>query len=113
MLAKDGDVVKEGDVLLILDGTEVKAQLEIIRGQYITLSAQMARLIAERDQQNQISFPDESARSVRSTYCRSKTGREPRYFIARKNAHQGEISVLNQRIGQLSSKINGLQGQRS
>ena len=34
-------------------------------------------------------------------------------FIARKNAHQGEISVLNQRISQLSSKINGLQGQRA
>ena len=44
LLAKDGDIVKEGDVLLILDGTEVKAQLEIIHGQYITLSAQMARL---------------------------------------------------------------------
>jgi len=54
--------VKEGDVLLILDGTEVKAQLEIIHGEYITLSAQMARLIAERDQRNQISFPDELQR---------------------------------------------------
>ena len=60
LLAKDGDVVQKGDVLLILDGTEVKAQLEIIRGQHITLSAQMARLIAERDQKNQISFPNKS-----------------------------------------------------
>ena len=38
---------------------------------------------------------------------------ESQIFIARKNALQGEISVLNQRIDQLGSKINGLQGQRA
>ena len=35
LLAKDGDIVHEGDVLLRLDGSEVKAQLEILRGQHI------------------------------------------------------------------------------
>jgi len=112
LLAKDGDVVKEGDVLLILDGTEVKAQLEIIHGEYITLSAQMARLIAERDQRDQISFPDELQSMSDPHVVEARQG-ETEIFIARKNAHQGEISVLNQRISQLSSKINGLQGQRA
>jgi epimerase transport system membrane fusion protein len=33
--------------------------------------------------------------------------------MARKNAHEGEMSVLTQRLGQLNSKISGLSGQRT
>jgi epimerase transport system membrane fusion protein len=112
LMAKDGDVVKAGDVLLTLDGTEVKAQLEIIRGQHITLSAQIARLIAEKDQQNQINFPNE-LRDLSDPHIAQATHGESQLFNARKSALQGEISVLNQRISQLGTKIKGLQGQRS
>ncbi|MDD5460630.1 MAG: HlyD family type I secretion periplasmic adaptor subunit [Methylococcales bacterium] len=112
LLAKDGDIVQEGDVLMILDGTEVKAQLEIMRGQYITLSAQLARLMAERDQQNKIRFPDDLQDLSDPHIVEARQG-ENQIFSARKSAYQGEISVLNQRIGQLNSKIKGLQGQRS
>jgi epimerase transport system membrane fusion protein len=112
LLAKDGDVVKKGDVLLILDGTEVKAQLEILRGQYITLSAQLARLKAERDQQDQIRFPD-NLKDLSNPHIAEARQGESQIFIARKSTYQGEISVLKQRISQLNSKIKGLQGQRS
>jgi epimerase transport system membrane fusion protein len=110
--AKDGDVVQAGDVLLILDGTEVKAQLEIIHGQHISLSAQIARLIAERDQQNHINFPAE-LQDLSAPHITEAIQDESQLFSARKSALQGEISVLNQRISQLGSKIKGLQGQRS
>jgi epimerase transport system membrane fusion protein len=112
LLAKDGDVVKAGDVLLILDGTEVKAQLEILRGQHITLAAQLARLIAERDQLNQIKFPDDLQDLSDAHIAEARQG-ESQIFTSRKNAYQGEISVLNQRASQLSSKIKGLEGQRT
>ena len=112
LLAKDGDVVQAGDVLLILDGTEVKAQLEIIHGQHITLSAQLARLVAERDQQNHINFPAE-LQDLSAPHIAEARQDESQLFNARKSALQGEISVLNQRISQLGSKIKGLQGQRS
>ncbi len=111
LLAKDGDIVNEGDVLLILDGTEVKAQLEILRGQQITLEAQLARLIAERDQLNQIIFPND-LQNVSDTHIAEARQGETQIFNARKNAYQGEISVLNQRANQLTSKIKGLDGQR-
>jgi epimerase transport system membrane fusion protein len=112
LLAKDGDVVKAGDVLLILDGTEVKAQLEILRGQHITLVAQLARLIAERDQLNQIKFPDDLQDLSDAHIAEARQG-ESQIFTSRKSAYQGEISVLNQRASQLSSKIKGLEGQRA
>ncbi len=111
LIAKDGDAVKAGDVLLILDDTEVKAQLEITRGQHSSLSAQVARLIAERDQQSQIRFPESFSDAIDPHIQEAKQS-EIQLFTARRNAHQVEVSVLNQRISQLSSKIKGLQEQR-
>jgi len=96
----------------VLDDTEVKAQLDIIRGQFITLSAQVARLTAERDQLKQINFPDALKDNTDSHIVQAKQS-ETQLFNARSNAHQVEVSVLNQRIGQLASKIKGLQEQRT
>lgn len=112
LLAKDGDVVIAGDVLLILDGTEVKAQFEILHGQHITLAAQLARLTAERDKANQISFPVDLEDLSNQYIVEARQG-ENQIFNARKRSYQGEILVLNQRVSQLSSKIKGLQGQRA
>ncbi len=112
LLAKDGDIVKEGDVLLKLDRTEVNAQLEILRGQMIALSSQMARLVAERDNLNEISFPDNLKDLSDAHIVEARQG-ENQIFQARKNSIEGETTVLKQRISQLNSKINGLQGQRS
>ena len=112
LLAKDGDIVKEGDILLKLDGTEVKAQLEILRGQLIVLSAQLARLVAERDRKETITFP-ENLEDLSDPHIVEARQGETQIFQARKNSYEGEISVLKQRISQLSSKIDGLKGQRS
>ncbi len=112
LIAKDGDIVNEGDVLLILDGTDIKAQLEILRGQQITLAAQVARLSAERDRLGQVVYPKEVQNLNDSRVVEARQS-ENQIFTARKIAHEGEVSVLNQRINQLNSRIQGLQGQRT
>ena len=112
ILAKDGDLVKEGDPLIILDDTQIKAQLGIAYGQKITLAAQVARLLAERDQRQSIQYP-EFLKDLSDPRIAEVTQAENNVFTARKNAYQGEIAVLNQRISQISSKISGLRGQVS
>lgn len=112
LLVKDGDVVKEGDVLLVLDGTENKALLEVARGQFIALAAEVARLEAERDGKQSVSFPDSLNDLDDARVNEAKRG-ELQVFAARKQAHEGEMSVLTQRVGQLQSKIEGLKGQRN
>ena len=110
ILTKDGALVTEGQPLLILDDAQIKAQLEIARGQNITLAAQVARLRAERDQLNQIDYPQllNDPSDPRTTEAKLA---ETNVFNSQKNSHEGEIAVLNQRISQISSKIRGLQGQ--
>jgi epimerase transport system membrane fusion protein len=110
ILTKDGAIVKEGQPLLILDDAQIKAQLEMARGQNITLAAQVARLRAERDQLKKIDYPKllDDASDPRTTEAKAA---ENNVFNSHKNSHEGEIAVLNQRISQISSKIHGLQGQ--
>ncbi len=112
LIAKDGDIVNEGDILLILDGSEIRAQLEILRGQQITFAAQVARLTAERDRLGQIVYPQEVQNLSDARVVEAQQS-ENQIFNARKNAHEGEVSVLNQRISQLTSRIQGLQGQKN
>jgi epimerase transport system membrane fusion protein len=111
LLVKDGDIVKAGDLLLTLDGTENKAQLEITRGQYLTLLAQVARLEAERDGKPKVVYP-EGFNNLSDSRAIEAKRTEEQIFTARKNAHEGEMAVLKQRIGQLNSKVDGLKGQQ-
>ncbi len=111
LFVKDGDIVNEGDLLLTLDGTENKAQLEIARGQFITLGAQVARLEAERDGAKNIKYPASLEDTTDERIAEAKKT-EGQLFLARKNAHEGEMAVLTQRIGQLSSKVQGYKSQK-
>lgn len=104
--ARNGDSVNAGDPLLILDNTQSLAQLEIANAQFVALRAQEARLIAERDGAEQITFPDELSTS--DIYARSEMAAHTQLFQTRRNALSGSIEVLEQRIGQLQSQLGGL-----
>lgn len=110
ILVSDGDLVKEGDSLIVLDDTQIKAQLEIARGQSIALAAQVARLRAERDQLKHVSYPAlfNDPNNVRAAEAKLA---EDNVFYARKKNYDGEIEILTQRISQISSKLVGLKGQ--
>ena len=111
IFAKEGDLVKAGDILLVLDDTQTNAQSEIVRGQYITFLAQQGRLIAEREQLENIKFSEKLDDEKDYRNVEAKYGQE-HIFNARKNSYQGQTSVLKQRINQLRSKISGLISQR-
>lgn len=112
LLVKDGDIVKANDLLIKLDATEIKAQLEILRGQFINLTAQFSRLTAERNDEAKINFPA-SLDDISDKRIVQARHVETEIFNTRRNSYQGEISVLKQRINQLTTKINGVQSQRS
>ncbi|OQW71587.1 MAG: hemolysin secretion protein D [Proteobacteria bacterium ST_bin11] len=111
ILVKEGAVVEENEVMIRLDDTAIKAEQDILRSQQITLSAQVARLTAERDHKDRVEFPqslhdDGDPRTVEAKLA------ETRIFQARQLSHEGEVSMLKQRSSQLSTRVGGLQGQR-
>ncbi len=93
-----------------MDDAQIKSQLEISYSQDITLSAQVARLSAQRDQLQRIEFPALLNDSTNARAIEAKLA-ETNVFNSHKSFDEAQIGILNQRISQISSKIKGLQGQ--
>lgn len=106
IVARNGDSVRAGDALLILDDTQPLAQLEITNLQYLAMRAMEARLIAERDGLEQINFPADL--STLAQNAESEISSQTQVFLTRKAALDGSVEVLEQRIGQLQSRLGGL-----
>lgn len=105
--ARDGDVVKVGDPLIVLDDTQVRAEHGMITSQLIAAQAMEARLRAERDDLSQIDFSG----MLESNSQRAREAREgeTQVFNARRGSRLGEVSVLEKRISQLHEQIRGLE----
>ncbi|QDD90839.1 HlyD family type I secretion periplasmic adaptor subunit [Pseudomonas oryzihabitans] len=104
----DGDRVRAGEVLMRLDDTQARSQLETTRSQLIAAQALEARLIAERDDQKDIVF-DASDSGVDDKRVREARSSERQVFEARRAARLGEIEVLRSRGVELEQQIRGLE----
>ncbi len=111
---REGDRVKAGDVLLQLNDTDVKAQLDIVRGQYSVVKAMESRLLAERDGRNTVTFPPallEAAKTdLRAAEAISAQGQ---LFAARKSALTSELGTMDEAIIGMQQQIIGLQSVES
>jgi HlyD family type I secretion membrane fusion protein len=107
----DGQTVKAGQVLVVLDDAQAKANLGILRGEVDSLTAQEARLTAERDGKDHVEFPPElKARSSDQTAAEAMRG-EQEAFVSRKAALEQQVGVLGQRTGENWRMIAGLRNQ--
>ena len=107
LLVREGDTVSRGDVLLELDDTQSGAEMGIVRGQYVTARALEARLVAERDDSAMVAY-DKTWKDSADPHVRDVVRGQNQIFRARKNTHDGERAVLEQRVGQLHSQVEGL-----
>ena len=107
---REGDRVKTGDVLLRLNDTDIKAQLDITRGQYAVVKATEARLLAERDGKATVTFSPallEAAKTDRRTA--EAISAQGQLFAARKSALSSELGTVDESIVGLNQQIIGLQ----
>ncbi|MCJ8207154.1 HlyD family type I secretion periplasmic adaptor subunit [Pseudomonas sp. RGM2987] len=101
----DGDQVKAGDVLLVLDNTQARSEMEAMRSQLIAALELQARLVAERD-----SLPEPPAvASLDPTDPRVREARdsEVRIFQTRRTSLLGEVGLQEKSIGQIEEQIRG------
>jgi HlyD family secretion protein len=109
---RDGDHVQAGDLLIRLDDTVTRANLAIIVKTLDELAARQARLEAERDDLDAVSFPDGLlGRASDSNVARTVDG-ERKLFELRQLARRGQKAQLRERIGQLKEEISGLDAVR-
>ena len=109
---RDGDFVEKGQVLIALDDTQARAQLEVVQGQYYLALAREARLQAQRDQLDAVVFPQELLDVAEDSRAREAMSTQKQIFSVRKAAAENELALYQQQAEQLESQLVGLESQR-
>lgn len=108
---REGDLVRRGDVVLRLDETQTRANLQVIVRQIEEMTARRARLEAERDDADALVFPDELLGRISDPETARVIAGEKRLFEVRQIERQGSKAQLRERISQLREQITGFAGQ--
>ncbi|MEM1266188.1 MAG: HlyD family type I secretion periplasmic adaptor subunit [Pseudomonadota bacterium] len=113
ILIEDGARVAAGDVLVRLDGTQIRAELAIVESQLFEIMARRARLEAERDSAPGLSFTPELEEIARARPAvRDLMEGQMRLFEARRVSFGQQKQRLGERIGQIRTQIGGVMRQR-
>jgi HlyD family type I secretion membrane fusion protein len=113
ILVRDGDVVEAGQTLLRLDGANVRATLASLQPMLATNQAYQARLEAERNGHDEISFPSELLSEAKEDVATAQiVAGQQRIFETRRNALVGEKALNANRLAQSRQRLEGLELQR-
>ena len=110
---REGDRVNEGDLLIRLDETVTRANLQIVAKQLDEFVARRARLEAERDGAANMTTPDEFRSRLDEPGVVKLLAAERSLFEARTAAREGQKSQLEKRVLQLKDEITGLKAQQT
>lgn len=109
---REGDRVEAGEVLIRLDDTITRANLQVVAKQLDELAARRARLVAERDRRDTVAIAPELAPRRREPAIAELIATERNQFDARRDAREGQKAQLARRIGQLEDEVVGLKAQQ-
>ncbi len=110
--AREGQAVKEGDVLLTLQDVQPRAQLEQVKGQWLVALAREARLVAQRDNAARVSFPPALLANAKDGRAAEAMRVQEQTFRVRRRALQSEVTLYERQVAQLREKAVGLKEQR-
>ncbi len=112
ILARDGDTVAAGDLLLRLNDTLLRSELAVIDTQLVEIRARRARLEAERDDLERIAFPPELLDIVKSNPdAQAQIDGQVSLFDARLGTLEKENQQIEEQIAQTRNQIEGTQAQ--
>ncbi|MFB2601568.1 HlyD family type I secretion periplasmic adaptor subunit [Rhizobium phaseoli] len=108
ILVHDGQRVSEGQVVMRLDPTMVRSELQIVVHQLANLRMTAARLRGERDGLEEFHRPARILPPEEAVFEDELFKRETRMMVARREARHGQEDGLTERIKQLEKQIEGL-----
>jgi HlyD family secretion protein len=110
IFVSDGDRVEQGALLLRLDETLVRANLQIITKQLDEITVRKTRLAAEQEGAEAIVTPADL--EARDPEIAALIAAEANLFASRRDARLGQKAQLRQRIAQLRQEVDGLGAQQ-
>lgn len=102
LLVKSGDRVEAGQVVALLDATQIEAQLSQLQVSSRALALRIWRLAAE--EQGATALDPATAPDIGGDEAAAQIAAEMRLFDARLRAHVGQVASLRRQIDQLSAQ---------
>jgi HlyD family secretion protein len=114
ILVSDGDAVRTGQVLIWLDDTKARGEVQSLQGQLWDAMAREARLQAEQQGYEQVSFPAgmETVRNENTSAAAVLTA-QLNLFEARRQVFQSQVAVIREKRLQVDKEILGLKAQEA
>jgi adhesin transport system membrane fusion protein len=108
LAVREGDIVQEGAVLLRIDNSMAKANFRDLRGQYLALLAEAARLEGMIAGDETVSFPDEVLKGAPEEAIA-----QTRLFKAQQRQIKAQVAVLESQKSQRQQEIKEAQSRRA
>lgn len=105
--AREGQEVKQGDVLVVLDDGVVRANFEAIRQNYLSQRAMEARLVAEATDQRTITFHPDSLAAT-DAVSQQLMAVQQQVMNSRRAAQAAEMAAAEQSVAGFEAQINGM-----
>ena len=114
ILVADGDVVRAGQILISLQDTKARAEVQSLQGQLWDATAREARLQSEQQGQERVSFPAElhmvqnGNPSVAAVLAAQQS-----IFETRRQVFESQVTVNREKRSQVEREIEGLRAQKT
>lgn len=111
ILVNEGDQVKEGQPLLVLESVRVDADKASLEKQLVALEAVLLRAQAEKNQKKTLEWPEELKQRAKQQNCEDVLINEMRNFQAKRDSLHSQISLLESQMAQTQIQVSGLEDQ--
>jgi HlyD family type I secretion membrane fusion protein len=112
ILARDGQGVEAGQVLIRFDGTFVRSELSVVDRQLFEIFARKARLEAEQTGADRIDFAGApQTDGLDQSWQAAQVGGQDALFHARRASATQEVRQLREQQGQIRAQIKGIETQ--
>ncbi|MBX9833811.1 MAG: HlyD family type I secretion periplasmic adaptor subunit [Burkholderiaceae bacterium] len=105
VIAREGMVVKEGDVLLRLDEAVARASYEAVRQRYLGLRAMQGRLLAEQQNRNRAEFHPDLLEARSDPLIRQQMQTQEQLFRARQESLRADVQSIEESVQGLHAQL--------
>ncbi|WP_154124536.1 HlyD family type I secretion periplasmic adaptor subunit [Grimontia hollisae] len=107
ILVAEGEDVAKGDPLIYLDKTQASTQLEQLTTRQRNALAREARLITERDNKPDITFPDALLMEKDNPRVEELLVNQQRIFEARRDFFDSQTEIIDKQLAQNTAELDG------
>ncbi len=107
ILVRNGDKVKQGQPLILLDGARVIAAVDQTQLQLTALEIKQSRLIAEQELGAQVNWPANDGQVPQAKFSELLAA-EKKVFYSGRQSLENQIALINKQIDQLREQIQSI-----